>query len=129
MHIKNSPVKGFKNDCAGFELDTSAVELHSAHKREILLPYTGLLPDALQNNDSAVISVMPTVNLRINVSLIVNKGKDKIRCLIAATLQEINSVSPSMGMCVVLQMVLKWRSLCSASVGTAIKNSDSDVST
>jgi len=45
MHIKDSPVKGYKTDFAGFQLDTSRIELHSAHTREIHLPYSGPLPD------------------------------------------------------------------------------------
>lgn len=92
MHIKDSPVKGFKTDFAGFELDTSKVKLHSAHKREIHLPYVGPLPDALQDNDGTVISVMPTVNLRFGVSLVITKGGNKTRYLIAATPQEINDI-------------------------------------
>lgn len=92
MHIKDCPVKGYKTDFAGFELDESKIELHSAHKREIHLPYSGPLPDVLQDNDSAVISIMITVHLKIGVSLIVTKGKDKTRCQIAATPQEINDI-------------------------------------
>lgn len=41
MHIKDVPVKGYKTDFAGFELDVSKIELHSANEREIHLPYTG----------------------------------------------------------------------------------------
>ena len=68
MHIKDSPVKGYKADFAGFELDASKIELHSAHKREIHLPYSGPLPDALQNNDGAFLSVC------------INRPLAKIRC-------------------------------------------------
>ncbi len=92
MNIKDSPVKGYKTDFAGFELDASKIELHSTHKREIHLPYSGPLPDALQDNDGAVISIGISVHLAISVSLIVAKGKDKIRCLIAATPQEVNDI-------------------------------------
>lgn len=92
MYIKDSPVEGVKRDFAGFELDASKIELHSAHKREIHLPYSGPLPDTLQDNDSAVISVVISVHLTISVSLIITKGKDKIRCLIAATPQEVNDI-------------------------------------
>ncbi len=92
MQIKDSPVKGYKVDFAGFELDASKIELHSVHKREIHLPYSGPLPDALQDNDGAVISIMFTVHLTVGVSLIVTKGKDKIRCLIDATPQEISDI-------------------------------------
>ena len=92
MHIKDSPVKSYKTDFAGFELDASKIELHSAHKREIHLPYDGPLPDALQDNNGAVISIGISVHLTVGVSLIVTKGKDKIRCLIAATPQEVNDI-------------------------------------
>ena len=92
MYIKDSPVKGYKTDFAGFELDASKIELHSAHKREIHLPYSGPLPDALQDSDGAVISIGISVHLTVGVSLIVTKGKDKIRCLIAATPQEVNDI-------------------------------------
>ena len=51
MHIKDSPVKKYKTDFAGFELDASKIELHSAHKREIRLPYSGPLPDAFRENE------------------------------------------------------------------------------
>lgn len=92
MHIKDIPVKGYKTDFAGFELDASKIELHSIHKREIHLPYSGPLPDALQDNDGAVISVMITVHLRIGISMIVTKGRDKIRCQIDATAKEVNDL-------------------------------------
>lgn len=92
MHIKDAPVKGFKNDFAGFELDASKIELHSTHEREIHLPYSGPLPDALQDNDGAVISIGISVHLTVGVSLIVTKGKDKIRCRIAATPQEVSDI-------------------------------------
>lgn len=92
MHIKNSLVKGYKTDFAGFELDASKIELHSTHKWEIRLPYSGSLPDALQDNDGAVISIGISVHLTVGISLIVTKGKDKIRCLIAATPQEVNDI-------------------------------------
>lgn len=92
MHIKNSPVKGYKTEFAGFELDANKIELHSANEREIQLPYTGPLPDDLQDNDGAVISIMLTVNLSINISLIVTKGKDKTRCRIDAMPQEISDI-------------------------------------
>lgn len=92
MHIKDALGKGCKTDFAGFELDASKIELHSAHKREIHLPYSGPLPDALQDNDGAVISIGISVHLTVGVSLLVTKGKDKTRCLIAATPQEINDI-------------------------------------
>lgn len=92
MHIKNGPVKGFKTECAGFELDVSKIELHSTNEREIHLPYTGLLPDGLQDNDGAVISVMPTVGLKMGISLIVTMNGKKLRYPVAATVQEANDI-------------------------------------
>lgn len=92
MHIKNSPVEGVKNDFAGFELDASKIELRSSHKSEIYLLYSGLLPDALHNNDGAFISVTLWVGLSISICLVVTIGKKKIRYPIAATTQEINDL-------------------------------------
>ena len=87
MHIKKNPISK-SNEFAGFELDINKVELHSSNKYKIHLPYSGPLPDALQDNDGAVISFCISVHLTVGVSLIVTKGKDKIRCRIAATPQE-----------------------------------------
>lgn len=92
MHIKDSPIKGYKTDFAGFELDTTAIELHSTDKHNIHLPYSGPLPDALKDNDGAVISIGISVHLTVGVSLIVIKGKDKIRCLITSTPQEVSDI-------------------------------------
>lgn len=92
MHIKDSPVKGYKTDFAGFELDTSAIELHSAHKREILLPYSGLLPDAIQKNDGAFFSICINVGLTVCVSLIVMDGNKECCFSVEATAQEKNDL-------------------------------------
>ena len=92
MHIKNSLVKGYKTDFAGFELDASKIELHSAHKREIHLPYSGPLPDGLQKNDGAYIFVNLIVGLKIGIFLVVKEGKKDRHYSIEATAQEINSI-------------------------------------
>ena len=92
MHIKDVPVKGFKNDFAGFELDASKIELHSTHVREIHLPYSGPLPDALHDNDGASISVTLRIGLSISICLVVTVGKKRFRYPIAATAQEINDL-------------------------------------
>lgn len=92
MHIKDSPVKGYKTDFAGFVLDTSAIELHSAHKREILLPYSGSLPDAIQKNDGAFLSICINVGLTVYVSLIVMDGNKEHRFSVEATAQEKNDL-------------------------------------
>lgn len=92
MHIKASPVKGYKNDFADFELDTSAIELHSTDKHKIRLPYSGPLPDALQNNDGAFLSVCINVGLTVCVSLIVMEGNKERRFSVEATTQEKNNL-------------------------------------
>lgn len=92
MHIKNSPVKGYKMDFAGFELDASKIELHSAHKREIHLPYSGPLPDGLQKNDGAFLSICISVGLTVCVSLIVMDGNKERRFSVEATTQEKNDL-------------------------------------
>lgn len=92
MHIKDSPIKGYKTDFAGFVLDTSVIELHSAHKREILLPYSGPLPDALQKNDGVYIFVNLIVGLKIGICLVVKEGKKDRRYSIEATAQEIDGI-------------------------------------
>lgn len=92
MHIKDSPVKGYKTDFAGFELDTSAIELHSAHKREILLPYSGPLPDAILKNDGAFLHICISVGLTVCVSLIVMDGNKERRFSVEVTTQEKNDL-------------------------------------
>ena len=78
MCIKEKPISKNKK-FAGFELDASKIGLHSTHKREIRLPYSGLLPDGLQHNADAVISVNLTAGLRICIDLIVTMdGKKQI---------------------------------------------------
>lgn len=92
MYIKESPVEGVKRECAGFQLDTSKVTLRSADKRKILLPYSGVLPEKLQNSDGAFISVVIRVGLTINVCLVIRNGKKDTRYLLEATNQEINDL-------------------------------------
>lgn len=88
MHIKESPVEGIKREFAGFVLDASKVELHSADKCKICLPYSGKLPDALQNNDGAYISISISVGLMVNVGLIIKNGKKEHRYPVEATSKE-----------------------------------------
>ena len=92
MHIKDSQVKGFKSDFAGFELDASKIELHSTRKREIRLPYSGPLPDALQKNGGAFLSICINVGLTVYVSLIVMDGNKERRFSVEATAQEKNDL-------------------------------------
>lgn len=92
MHIKDSPVKGYKTDFAGFVLDASKIELHSSDKRNILLPYSGELPDKLRDNDGAYISINLAVGLRIGICLVIKEGKKKRHYSVAATAQEVNDI-------------------------------------
>lgn len=92
MHIKNSLVKGYKTDFAGFELDANKIELRSTHKREIRLSYPGPLPDALQKNDGVYIFVNLIVGLKIGICLVVKEGKKDRRYSIEATAQEIDDI-------------------------------------
>jgi len=68
MHIKNSIVANFGN----FELDTSAVELHSLSGEDIKLPYTGVLPQQMSLATNAYIYFNVQVTQDVNVVLVVN---------------------------------------------------------
>jgi len=92
MHIKDSLVKGFKTDLAGFQLDISKIKLHTADKRTILLPYSGELPEKLRDCDSAFISIALHVGLKVNVCLVIRDGGKDTRYLLAASNQEINDL-------------------------------------
>lgn len=92
MHIKDSPVNRFENDFAGFELDTTAIELHSTNKRNIRLPYLGKLPDAVRVNDRAYLDVNITVHLTIHICLTVKLDGKERRYPIEATTQEKNDI-------------------------------------
>ena len=92
MHIKASPVKGYKMDFSDFELDTSAIELHSADKHNIRLPYSGPLPDAIRVNDGAYVTVNITVHLMVSICLLVKMGNNERRYPIEATVKEKNDL-------------------------------------
>ena len=92
MYIKESPVISVRKEYAGFQLDTSKIELHTADKRKILLPYSGELPEKLRDNDGAFVSFVIRVGLNINVHLVVKTGKKESRYLLKATAQEINDL-------------------------------------
>ena len=92
MHIKASPIEGIKKEFAGFELDASKVELHSSNKYKIRLPYSGPLPDALQENDGAFLTVGISVGLTVGVGLLVKIGKKERRFSVDATPQEKNDL-------------------------------------
>lgn len=91
MYIKGNPISK-NNQFAGFELDITAIELHSSDKHSICLPYSGPLPDALQKNDGVYIFVNLIVGLKIGIFLVVKEGKKDRRYSIEATAQEIDSI-------------------------------------
>lgn len=92
MHIKGSSVGGIKREFAGFELDASAIELYSADKRNIRLPYSGKLPDAVRVNDGAYIAVNITVHLTVGIYLVVKIRNKERRYPIEATTKEKNDL-------------------------------------
>lgn len=91
MYIKENPILK-KNEFAGFELDASKIELHSTHKQEIRLPYSGPLPDAIQKNDGAFLSICINVGLTVCVSLIVMDGNKEHRFSVESTAKEKNDL-------------------------------------
>lgn len=92
MHIAGSRIEGIKREFAGFELDTTAIELHSTNKRKIRLPYLGKLPDTVRVNDGAYITVNITVHLTFGVCLVVMQGDKECRYPIEATTKEMNNL-------------------------------------
>lgn len=92
MHIKESPTEGIRREFSGFELDTSAIELHSADKRNIRLPYLGKLPEAVRVNDGAYITINITVHLAVRICLAVKLGNKEYRYPIEATAKEKNDL-------------------------------------
>lgn len=92
MYIKESPVISVRKEYAGFQLDTNKIELHTADKRKILLPYSGELPEKLHDNNGAFVSFVIRVGLNINVHLVIKNGKKESRYLLEATAQEISDL-------------------------------------
>lgn len=88
MYIKSTLVDDFGN----FPLDNSKIELYSASKSKIRLPYSGPLPAELNNATNAAISITLQVGLTVNVLLIVEQDEKKLRYPIEATPQEINDI-------------------------------------
>lgn len=91
MYIKKNHVLE-ENEFAGFELDTSAIELHSSSKKNIRLPYLGKLPDAVRVNDGAYISVNITVHLNIRICMVIKLGNKERRYPVEATAKEIDDL-------------------------------------
>ncbi len=87
MYIHNSTI----HTLGGFELDTSKIERKSIDKREIKLPYTGELPDALSNTSGAASYF--NVNMeRANVLLEVQQDGKPRWFILQASTEEINAI-------------------------------------
>lgn len=85
MRIVNSLVEDF----GGFELDAGAVKLYSADMQDIMLPYSGILPEQMSSASSAFlhINVQPVQGAR--VVLVVDKENGRVRRPLEATNEEI----------------------------------------
>lgn len=88
MYIKGALVENFDN----FQLDMGKIGNHSINKNKIHLPYTGPLPDKLNNAALAAISISIHAGLTVGVLLIAEQDGKKLRYPIEATPQEINNV-------------------------------------
>ena len=89
MHIMESPVEGVKRAFAGFPLDADKIEMHSANKQKILLPYLGELPDDLKDGGNAFISIVITNSLYARAALVIKSRRKKRNFPVEATTQEI----------------------------------------
>ncbi len=86
MRIVNNPVENF----GGFELDTSAVELHSAKKENIMLPYHGPLPEQMSPASRAYIQMTAQPVQGVKCALVVDLDSGKrLRRPLEATNEEI----------------------------------------
>lgn len=92
MRIKDSIDEYFPRPFAGLQIDPDKIELHSVHKRHILLPYHGTLPAALKGDGDAYISVTICVGLEIDASLVIKNGGKERSYLLEATDREIDDL-------------------------------------
>ena len=89
MQLRNNPAEDF----GGFELDTSAVELHSANRENILLPYHGPLPEQMSSVSSAYIQMTAQPVQGLKCVLVVNLSSGKrMRRPLEATNEQIISL-------------------------------------
>lgn len=73
MKVKDSILGTYNN----FELDISAIELHSLSDEDIKLPYTGVLPQQMSLASSAYIYFNVQVTQDVNVVLVVTMKNGK----------------------------------------------------
>lgn len=88
MYIKSTLVDDFGN----FPLDTSKIELYSASKAKIVLPYSGPLPADLSDTHSAAIVITLQVGLTVNILLSIEREGKKYRFPVKATPEEIDRI-------------------------------------
>ena len=86
MKVLNSLVEDF----GGFALDANAIDLRSASKDNIMLPYHGTLPAQLSEASGAQIYLNIQVSQPIRVVLVISgSGRKKERYALEATTEEI----------------------------------------
>ena len=85
MRIVNSLVEDF----GGFELDTVAIKLHSANSQDIMLPYSGTLPEQMSSVSSAFLQVNVQPIQGAMLALVVERNGKQFRRPMEATNQEI----------------------------------------
>lgn len=89
MKILNSLVEDF----GGFVLDANAIDLRSASKQDIMLPYHGSLPAQMSEVSGAQIYLNIQVSQPIKVALVVSSSKGKKhRFPMDATAEEVKSL-------------------------------------
>ena len=89
MKVLNSLVEDF----GGFALDANAIDLCSASKDNIMLPYHGSLPAQLSEASGAQIYLNIQVSQPIKVVLVIlGNGRNKRRYTLEAAIEEIKSL-------------------------------------
>lgn len=85
MRIVNSLVEDFGD----FELEASAIDLHSANSKDIMLPYIGALPKQMSSVSNAYLHVNVQPIQGAMLALVVNRDGKMFRRPIEATSREI----------------------------------------
>lgn len=85
MRIVSSLVEDF----GGFELDTDAIQLHSANTQDIMLPYDGALPEQMSSVSSAFLQVNVQPIQGAMLALVVNRNGKELRRPMETTNQEV----------------------------------------
>lgn len=85
MRIVNSLVEDFGN----FELDASAVELHSMNLQDIMLPYSGALPEQMSSVSSAFLHVNVQPIQGAMLALVVKRNGKEFRRPMDVSNQEV----------------------------------------